>query len=194
MAIAKMRGNEWQLWSKVNRVSSLHLIHFLRRQPELSKTLGQAQIKAGRRKGKPPVPELFSVSAAVWESSLSRLGKEFSVFRQHSRTKSRDNCEFIKPYSNKFIYFLSYLPSHGDITFDHRPQRTIIHTPATLLFIHLLLLCFLFPPPFIPLWCRLCRHPFQAAGNGFSAGPDLAVDEPACRCPSGRSNGFREAC
>lgn len=84
MAAAKTRRNEQELWSKVNRVSSLHLIHFIQRQPELSKTVCQAQMKAGQREGTPPVLELSSVSVAVWKSNLSRREKEFSVFRQHS--------------------------------------------------------------------------------------------------------------
>lgn len=49
-------------------------------------------------------------------------------------------------------------------------------------------------PPFLfdngGLSAGICRHPFQAADNGLSAGPDLAMDEPACRYLSGRSNGF----
>lgn len=41
-------------------------------------------------------------------------------------------------------------------------------------------------PPFLfdngGLSAGICRHPFQAAGNGLSAGPDLAMDEPVRRC------------
>lgn len=98
--------NEQELWSKINRVSSHHLIHFIQRQPELSKTVGQAQIKTGHHEGTPPVLELSSVSVAVWESSLSRRGKQFSVFRHHSGTTS------VHLWSQIQVHFLSISPFH----------------------------------------------------------------------------------
>lgn len=119
------------------------MIHFIQRQPELSKTVGQAQIKAGHREGTPPVLELSSVSVAVWESTLSHQGKEFSVFRQHSGTTSVHLQSQIQTNSSISSQFL--LPSsHRDVTFGHRPQRIIIHNPATPLSIP-------HPSPLLPL-------------------------------------------
>lgn len=64
-----------------NLIYSLHLIHFVQQHTELSKTVGQTQIKVGHCKGAQLTPEFLSVRVAVWEFSSSRLGRQVQCVR-----------------------------------------------------------------------------------------------------------------
>lgn len=132
----------------------------------------------------------------MWESSLSHRGTELSVFRQHSGTTSvpLEKAKFKQIHP---LPVRSSIPSsREEVPFGRRPQRIIIHRPATPLFIPPSLLALLPLPSALPPSLSdvesAAVHSKQQVMD-FARGPDLAVDEPARRCPRRRSDGYREA-
>lgn len=69
--------------------------------PELSKTVGQTQIKAEHPKGTRLILELLSVRAAAWEFSLSRLGKRVRCVQ----TAERDDGALVARGKDKRIQY-----------------------------------------------------------------------------------------